>query len=148
MVVKKEITGALNDALNAPSLHTIRASGRERKPTKKLTDSQLPTTSKSPPKRRRTRHNQPIITLFEDYITPPPTQSASQSTLPGRQKGQDPSTSQKWRRKVTNKAPKTNIQEREQWEQDFDEAGSTQAKFEVLIEALGHEEFLDPLKIP
>jgi hypothetical protein len=49
---------------------------------------------------------------------------------------------------VTNKAPKTNIQEREQWEQDFDEAGSTQAKFEVLIEALGHEEFLDPLKIP
>jgi hypothetical protein len=148
MVVEKEIAGASNDASNAPSLHTIRASGRSRRPTQKVTDSQLQTTPERSPTPRRTRQNRSTFTVFQDRITPPPSQPVTLPTLLKRQRGQDPSTSQKRRRKVTNRASKTNSQEKEQWEQDFDAGSDRQAKFEVLIEALGHEDFLDHLKIP
>lgn len=110
MAVEKEIAVASNDRSNAPSLQSICASGRERKPTKKLTDSQLPTTTNSPLKTRRTRHNR----LYQLKTTP-----------------------------KSVKVSKTNIQEKDQREQDFDADSSTQAKYEGLVKALGHEEFPD-----
>jgi hypothetical protein len=148
MAVEKEISGASNDASNAPALEAVRASGRQRKATKKLADSQLSTAPKSTLERPRKRQKQSTFRVFEDTITPPSTQPTSQPILPGRQKGQDPSTSQKRHRKVMGKASKLNVKPREQWEELFDAANNAQSKFDVIIETLGHEEFPDYLRIP
>jgi hypothetical protein len=47
MAVEREITGASNDTSNAPALQTVRLSGRQRKATQKLADSQLSPAPKS-----------------------------------------------------------------------------------------------------
>jgi hypothetical protein len=145
---EQEISGASNDASEAPSLSAIRASGRQRKPTEKVTQSQVPVTEQQPLKRRRTRNNQPLITIFEDQPTPLATQSTSQSTQSGRQKGQDPFTSKKKRRKPKPAASSSTVKDPEPWEIDFEAASNSQSKFAILLEALGREDFPEALKIP
>jgi len=145
---EQEINGASNDVSEAPSLSTIRASGRQRQPTEKLRQIQVPRTEQQPPKRHRTRNDQPSITIFQDQSTPPATQSTSQSTQSGRQKGQDPFTSKKKRRKPKSVASSSTVKDPEPWESDFEAAGDSQSRFTVLLAALGHEDFPEVLKIP
>jgi hypothetical protein len=47
MVVEKEISSASNNTSNALALEAVRASGRQRKATKRLTESQLLAAPKS-----------------------------------------------------------------------------------------------------
>ncbi len=76
MIDEQEILGASNNANDAPSLATARESGRARKPTIRLIESQQqePLESLPKPTRRKRKAN---ITVYEDQRTPPHTQDQS-----------------------------------------------------------------------
>jgi hypothetical protein len=144
---EQEIPGASNRVKDAPSLQASRESGRARKPTRKVTESQqqeyLETTPK-PARRPRQKPKATTIPIYNDQPTPPPTQQASQSTQGIYQKGIDFTSSQKKRRKTT----KDSSQTREQWEDDFNSSTNNQSKFQILLTALGHEDFPQRMRIP
>jgi hypothetical protein len=147
MIDEQELPGASASLEDAPSLSTARSSGRQRKATQKLVDSQREESRDELPKpsqRKRKAH----ITIYKDVPTPPPTQDTSQSTQGLPQKGRDHAVSQKRRRQSSKKRTNESPVFREQWEVDFESASNNQAKFKVLLEALGHENFSQRIHIP
>ncbi len=144
---EQEIPGVSNRLEDAPSLQASRESGRARRPTQKLTESQYqehPKTTLKPGQSARRKRQAQDVHIYNDQPTPPPTQQASQLTQGTYQEGTDYASSQKKRRKTT----KDSSQAREQWEGEFDAAANHQSKFQILLEALGNEDFLQRIHIP
>jgi hypothetical protein len=101
MIDEQEIPGASDKAHLAPSLAASRGSPRARKARFKVLKTRgIPNFQTSPRPRGRKRTTR--FAVHEDLPTPPQTQ-ASQASQGGRQRGLDPSTSQKKRRKTAKK---------------------------------------------
>jgi hypothetical protein len=143
MTDEQELPGASSNPRDAPSLEAPRRPKRQLQPSQRLRDIQASQTA-SEHQRRKTRKRKSDFTVFEDQLTPPPTQQTSQSTQGLFQEGTDYAWSQKRRRKSVGKS----AQSSEQWELDVDTVSTNQAKFEVLLQALGHENFPEVMHIP
>jgi Transposase IS4 len=144
---EQEIPGASNRIEDAPSLSAARKSGRLIAPTKRLLESQQQETLIIPPK-QPSQKRKANFTIHDDQPTPPPTQITAQSSQTVTQEGTDYVSSQKKRRKTKPKSSDSTSNLRELWEVDFDAATSNQAKFQVLLAALGKEDFPRAIRIP
>jgi hypothetical protein len=145
MAVEKDITGASNDANDAPSLQAARSSGRRRAPSKKLLASQcqeLPTKPTKVPSRQK---NKPQFQVYEDPFSPPPTQATDTSSQGLYQIGVSSISPQKKRTRASKTKLKTLP---EKWESEFNSAPDKTTKFKALLEALRHKDFKNPMKIP
>jgi Transposase IS4 len=148
MIAEEEIAGASNSAADAPSLTASRVPPRHRQPSQKARendDSQsLPTRGTTSRKRKR----QATFEVYQDLPTPPRTQKSTPPSQPGPQIGIDPSDFQKKRPKTKPNLSSLRPKTPEEWEVLFEAATTSQAKLQVLLEALGHEDFPDCLHIP
>ena len=132
---------------DAPSLQASRESGRVRRATRKVVESQQQEYSETTPKSvlpAQRKRKASTISIYNDKPTPLSTQLASQLSEGVPQEGTDYASSQKKRRKTAKNSSLT----REQWEDDFDSATNHQGKFQVLLKALGHEAFPQHIRIP
>jgi hypothetical protein len=143
MVDEQEIPGASDNANDAPSLEASRRPQRQVQPSQRVRDIQASQTAPtSRPRKRKAR-----INIFQDPPTPPTTQrtlSLSQGTVGGlSQQGASQKQAQKSIRNSSQRQSSL-----EPWELEFEAAPDSQAKLQVLLETLGREDFLDPLRIP
>jgi hypothetical protein len=146
---EQELPGASDRAEDAPSLQAARASGRSKQPTKRYLESQaqepLATSPKlSKPLSLPTRKRKAHVIVYEDQPTPPPTQDNSYLSQTQPQEGTEYTRSQPKRARTTKRGDKP----QEQWQADIDSAPTNQAKFHVLLEALGIEDFPRAMNIP
>jgi hypothetical protein len=147
MTDEQEIKGASNNAADAPSLEASRGSPRRRVATQRAIESRAQEQA-SPPQSRKRKRGKATFEVFADPPSPPPTQLESQSTQGTFQVGTDPSTSQKKRRKSKRKGTNDRPRTPEEWEVNFNAATTADAKLQVLLESLGHEDFPNRLRIP
>lgn len=144
MVDEQEVSGASDSIDNAPSLQVARSSGRSRTATKRLLESQVQERSVKDPRRKPKRQ----FNVYEEPDTPPLTQATTNPSQGGTQQT-IPSTSQPKKRP---RASKTKLvaapENREDWEDDFETATTKPRKLQVLLKALGHEDFPQRIRIP
>jgi hypothetical protein len=143
MVDEQEVPGASNSVDDAPSLQAARLSGRSRTATRRLLESQVQERSiRSKPKSKQQ------FNVYEEPATPPDTQVTINTSQEGTQQV-IPSTSRpKKRLRASQKKPIQTPENREDWEDDFETATTKSRKLQVLLEALGHEDFPQRLRIP
>ena len=144
---EQEISGASENARDAPTLAASRESGRRRRPTTKLTESQAQYQLHSPPGPQK-RKRKAQFTVHQDPPAPPQTQKSSNSTPPASQIDKVLSKSQQKRRRTNKKQAEEDPPLLEQWELDFNATDNSQTKFQVLLQALGKENFPKRMRIP
>ena len=144
MVDEQELPGASDDATDAPSLQVARSSGRPRAPTKRLLESQDQHKATKASQRKPKRQ----FTVNEELLSPPSTQATS-FVSQNLSEGGNPSISQpKKRLRVSKTKPAAASENTDDWEHDFEAAPDKSRKFQVLLEALGCEDFPQRMSIP
>jgi hypothetical protein len=141
MIDEQEIPGASNSANDAPSLETARASKRQKLESRRARENRENNAPKAPP-------HASYFTIYKDQPTPPPSQVNTYSSQTSQQKGLSSTSQQKKRVRATSPGPQIDPVLEEPWLQAFNAAKGKPSKFQVLIEALGHEDFPDYLHIP
>jgi hypothetical protein len=141
MIDERELAGASDSVTDAPSLQASRASKRPPKPSQRLLASQGQEQTPVPIQRKRKQQ----FTIHEDLITPPSTQATSYSSQTEPQKTENFRSQPKKHTRASKTSPE---QLPEIWEQNFNNATNKATKFQVLIEALGHEDFTQKMHIP
>lgn len=143
MIDEQEIPGASDNVNDAPSLEASRRPKREVQPSQRIRDIQASQTVLPPRKRKQ----KAPFEVFQDQPTPPSTQRTDQSSQEiARELSQEGPSQKRARKSIKKSSQKTSPLE--PWDAQFEVASTTQAKVEVLLETLGHEDFPDPLQIP
>lgn len=147
MIDEQEVSGASNSVADAPSLHAARASGRARTATKRLLESQVQgrsTNSTKAPTKRSKRQ----FSVYAEPDSPPPTQPISFISQNTVEEDNSSISQPKKRPRGSKDRPTATPGNREVWEDDFEAATTKPRKLQVLLEALGHEDFPQRMKIP
>jgi hypothetical protein len=144
MLDEQEVSGASDRVDDAPSLQAARASVRSRTATKRLLESQLQERSIKAPVGKPTRQ----FDIYEELDTPPSTQATTNSSRTGTQQTILSTSRPKKRPRASKTKPVGTSENREEWEDDFEKAPNKTLKFQVLLQALRHEEFPQRMRIP